>query len=125
VVAEEKSNARLKRKKHMGISLLKKRLAPVILERKSVRTVFFEGFPLVKDGVLPAGWRQRPPQLAYPPVRCVWDVVFPQVVPVVVRLAVVARPAPVVARVARIHRGLEIGLAKCLHVCPVGEASSV
>jgi hypothetical protein len=52
VVAEEKLNAYLKRKKYIGILLLKKRLAPVILERKLVRTVFFKGFLLVKDSVL-------------------------------------------------------------------------
>jgi hypothetical protein len=52
IVAEEKSNAYLKRKKHIGILLLKKRLALVTFKRKLVRTVFFKGFLLIKDSVL-------------------------------------------------------------------------
>jgi hypothetical protein len=46
-------------------------------------------------------------------------------VPVVVRLAVVARPALVVARVARIYRSLEIRLVKYLYIYPVSKALSV
>jgi hypothetical protein len=46
-------------------------------------------------------------------------------VPVVVRLAVVARSAPVIARIARIYRGLEIRLAKYLHIYPVSKALSI
>jgi hypothetical protein len=51
--------------------------------------------------------------------------VFLQVVPVVVRLAVVVYPALVITRIARIYCSLEIRLAKYLYICSVGKALSV